>query len=127
MNLFNLAELVDASRSLNQYENKKEINNQNIFIEEIFEKLFKNSKISHNKIYNFTKNLNIGIVLTAHPTEVKRRTLIQKYHNITEILEKRDLLKNFPSQRDELNKKLYDELTIIWNTDDIKRFKPSPR
>ena len=126
MNLFNLAELVDASRSLNQYENKKEINNQNIFIEEIFEKLFKNSKISHNKIYNFTKNLNIGIVLTAHPTEVKRRTLIQKYHNITEILEKRDLLKNFPSQRDELNKKLYDELTIIWNTDDIKRFKPSP-
>ena len=126
MNLFNLAELVDASRSLNQYENKKEINNQNIFIEEIFEKLFKNSKISHSKIYNFTKNLNIGIVLTAHPTEVKRRTLIQKYHNITEILEKRDLLKNFPSQRDELNKKLYDELTIIWNTDDIKRFKPSP-
>ena len=31
-------------------------------------------------------NLNIGIVLTAHPTEVKRRTLIQKYHNIIEIL-----------------------------------------
>ena len=44
------------------------------------------------------KNLNIGIVLTAHPTEVKRRTLIQKYHKITEILEERDLLKNYPSK-----------------------------
>ena len=114
------------SRNLNEYENKKNINSKNIFIEEIFEKLFKNKKISNNKIYNFAKNLNIGIVLTAHPTEVKRRTLIQKYHNITEILEQKDLLKNFPSKTKNLNKKLYDELTIIWNTDDLKRFKPSP-
>ena len=70
--------------------------------------------------------MKIGIVLTAHPTEVKRRTLIQKYHNITEILEQRDLLKHFPSKLKILDKKLFDELTIIWNTDDLKRFKPSP-
>ena len=126
MNLLNLAEMVDASRNLDEYENKKKINNKNIFIEEIFEKLFKNKKISNNKIYNFAKSLNIGIVLTAHPTEVKRRTLIQKYHNITEILEQRDLFKNFPSKTIKLDKKLYDELTVIWNTDDLKRFKPSP-
>ncbi len=25
-----------------------------------------------------------------------------------------------------MNKKLYDEFTIIWNTDDLKRFKPTP-
>jgi len=126
MNLLNLAEMVDASRNLDEYENKKKINNKNIFIEEIFENLFKNKKISNNKIYNFAKSLNIGIVLTAHPTEVKRRTLIQKYHNITEILEQRDLFKNFPSKTIKLDKKLYDELTVIWNTDDLKRFKPSP-
>ena len=87
MNLINLAELIDASRSLNEYENnKKKINNSNLFIEEIFEDLFNNKNISDSKIYNHAKNLNIGIVLTAHPTEVKRRTLIQKYHKITEIL-----------------------------------------
>ena len=126
MNLLNLAEMVDASRNLDDYENKKKINNKNIFIEEIFEKLFKNKKISNNKIYDFAKKLNIGIVLTAHPTEVKRRTLIQKYHHITEILEQRDLFKNFPSKTAKLDKKLYDELTVIWNTDDLKRFKPSP-
>ena len=126
MNLLNLAELVDASRSLNEYENKKNITSKNIFIEEIFENLFNNNNIPNNKIYNFAKSLNIGIVLTAHPTEVKRRTLIQKYHRITEILEQRDLLNNFPSKKVILNKQLYDELTIIWNTDDLKRFKPSP-
>ena len=127
MNVINLAESIDASRSLNEYENnKKKINNSNLFIEEIFEDLFNNKNISENRIYDHAKNLNIGIVLTAHPTEVKRRTLIQKYHTITEILEQRDLLKNYPSKIKILDKKLFDELTIVWNTDDLKRVKPSP-
>ncbi len=127
MNFINLAESIDASRSLNIYENdKKNISNKNIFIEEIFEELFENNKIPDSKIYNLAKNLNIGIVLTAHPTEVKRRTLIQKYHTITEILEQRELLKSFPTKLKLLDKKLYDEFTIIWNTDDLKRVKPTP-
>ncbi len=127
MNLINLAELVDASRVLNDYENnKKKLNKQSIFIEEIFEDLFKKKNISKNTIYNLAKSLNIGIVLTAHPTEVKRRTSIQKYHKIIEILEQRELLKNFPSKLKILDKELFDELTIIWNTDDLKRVRPSP-
>jgi len=88
MNFINLSESIDASRKLDEYENnQKDSKNKNIFIEEIFEELFKNKGIPNNKIYNLAKNLNIGVVLTAHPTEVKRRTLIQKYHKITEILE----------------------------------------
>ncbi len=127
MNFINLADQIDTSRKLDEYENsKKKISSNNLFIEEIFEDLFKNKKLSETKIYNTAKNLRIGIVLTAHPTEVKRRTLIQKYHNIIEILEQRDLLKHFPSKLKILEKKLLDELTIIWNTDDLKRFKPSP-
>ncbi len=127
MNFINLAESIDASRRLNEYENsKKNSSSKNIFIEEIFEELFKNNNISSNTIYNLAKNLNIGIVLTAHPTEVKRRTLIQKYHKITEIMEQRELLKKFPLKLKTLDKKIYDEFTIIWNTDDLKRTRPSP-
>ena len=127
MNFINLAELIDASRSFNEYENsKRKIANHNLFIEEIFEDLFNNKNLSEKKIYDTAKNLDIGIVLTAHPTEVKRRTLIQKYHKIIEILEQRDLLKAFPSKLRLLDKELFDELTIIWNTDDLKRSKPSP-
>ena len=126
MNFINLAESIDASRTLDEFENNKAKANKNIFIEEIFEELFKDRKIPSNKIYNTAKNLNIGIVLTAHPTEVKRRTLIQKYHNITELLEQRELMKSFPSKQKIIDRKLYDEITIIWNTDDLKRTKPSP-
>ncbi len=127
MNFINIAESIDAARKLDEYENKNQIDaNKNIFIEEIFEGFFKNRKISTKKIYEIAKNLNIGIVLTAHPTEVKRRTLILKYHKITEILEQRDLLKKFPSKLKILDKKLYDEFTVIWNTDELKRTRPSP-
>ena len=127
MNFINLSESIDASRKLDEYENKqKDLKNKNIFIEEIFEELFKNKDISNNKIYDLAKNLNIGVVLTAHPTEVKRRTLIQKYHRITEILEERNLIKSYPSKIKILDRKLYDEITIIWNTDELKRIKPTP-
>ena len=127
MNFINLAEAIDTSRNLDAYENsQKKSLKHNIFIEEIFENLFKNNKIPNNKIYNLAKNLDIGIVLTAHPTEVKRRTLIQKYHRIIEILEQRDLLKSYPSKLKKLHKQLFDEFTIIWNTDDLKRTRPSP-
>ena len=127
MNLYNLAESVDASRTLDQFENSSiDKKNKNIFIEEIFESFFKNKNISNKEIFDLAKRLNIGIVLTAHPTEVKRRTLIQKYHTLTEILEQRNLLKNYPSKIKLLDKKMFDEITIIWNTDELKRYKPSP-
>ena len=127
MNFINIAESIDGARKLDEYENNSESNsNKNIFIEEIFESFFNDRKISANKIYNVAKNLNIGVVLTAHPTEVKRRTLILKYHKIAEILDQRDLLKKYPSKIKILDKKIYDEFTIIWNTDDLKRVKPTP-
>ena len=126
MNFINLSETTDASRKLDEYENNKKNNNKNIFIEEIFEKLFKDKKITNKKIYDVAKKLNIGVVLTAHPTEVKRRTLIQKYNKIIKILEQRDLYKKNLSKLKTLDKDLYNEITIIWNTDELKRSKPTP-
>mgnify|MGYP006266047525 FL=1 len=123
----NLAESLDASRKLNEFENPYfKSKNQNLFIEDIIESLFKNKKISDKKIYEQATKLDIGIVLTAHPTEVKRRTLIQKYANLIEIMEQRHLYKKYPSKIIELDRKLYSEIAIIWKTDELKRTKPSP-
>ncbi len=127
LNLMNLAESLDASRKLNEFENPYfKSKNQNLFIEDIIESLFKNKKIPDKKIYEQATKLDIGIVLTAHPTEVKRRTLIQKYANLIEIMEQRHLYKKYPSKIIELDRKLYSEIAIIWKTDELKRTKPSP-
>ena len=127
LNLMNLAESLDASRKLNEYENPYFKNkNQNIFIEDIIKNLFKNRNISNNKIYEQATKLDIGIVLTAHPTEVKRRTLIQKYANLIELMEQRHLYKKYPTKILEIDRKIYTEITVIWKTDELKRSKPSP-
>ena len=127
LNLMNLAESLDASRKLNEYDNPYFKNKkQNLFIEDIINNLFKNKKISDKKIYDQATKLDIGIVLTAHPTEVKRRTLIQKYANLTTLMEQRHLYKKYPSKIIEIDRKLYSEIAIIWKTDELKRTKPSP-
>lgn len=127
LNLMNLAESFDASRKLNDYENFPEKNkDQNLFIEDIIENLFRKKNLSDKKIFENINKLDIGIVLTAHPTEVKRRTLIQKYAKLIDLLEQRQLLKKYPSKIKEMDEKLYNEISIIWKTDEIKRVKPSP-
>ena len=127
LNLMNLAESLDASRKLNEYDNPYFKNKkQNLFIEDIINNLFKNRKISDKKIYDQATKLDIGIVLTAHPTEVKRRTLIQKYANLTTLMEQRHRYKKYPAKIIEIDRKLYSEIAIIWKTDELKRTKPSP-
>ena len=65
INFINLAELIDTSRSLNEYENsKKKIANNNLFIEEIFEDLF-NSKNLSEKQLEYAANDVLYLILVS--------------------------------------------------------------
>jgi phosphoenolpyruvate carboxylase len=64
--------------------------------------------------------MQIDLVLTAHPTEVNRRTLIQKYDDIAECLRRLD-------RGDEDAQHRLDELIRqIWHTDEIRKQRPTP-
>jgi len=62
-------------------------------------------------------NLQVELVLTAHPTEAKRRTILSKTFRIAEILrqmENRDLL---PHEIEAYKEALHVEITSFWLTD----------
>lgn len=61
----------------------------------------------------------VDLVLTAHPTEVNRRTLIQKYDQITDCLRHEDLGQN-------CSERLADLIAQIWHTREIRRQRPTP-
>ncbi|WP_440877353.1 phosphoenolpyruvate carboxylase [Thalassotalea sp. PLHSN55] len=61
--------------------------------------------------------LHIELVLTAHPTEVNRRTFIHKYHEIAEQLVNSDA---------ELNPRIEELIEQAWNTDEIRHQRPTP-
>jgi phosphoenolpyruvate carboxylase len=61
----------------------------------------------------------VEVVLTAHPTEVLRRTLIQKYDEISELLRE-----TASARRDEQLQRVIAE---AWHTDEIRQERPSPQ
>ncbi|MCC6076975.1 phosphoenolpyruvate carboxylase [Pseudomonas sp. GCM10022188] len=71
--------------------------------------------------------LDIELVLTAHPTEVTRRTLIQKYDEITACLAARDHGDLSAREKAALHRDLSRLLAEVWHTDEIRRRRPTPQ
>ena len=69
--------------------------------------------------------VRIELVLTAHPTEVLRRTLIQKYDAIAALLEERQRLPD--AARPALDERLERLIAESWHTDEIRRERPLPQ
>lgn len=86
---------------------------------ELIQQLHSNCGQSAQQIAETLSQLQIDLVLTAHPTEVNRRTLIQKYDAITDCLKRLD--RNEP-----VNERLDQLIAQIWHTDEIRRQRPTP-
>src|SRR6202011_3753608 len=70
--------------------------------------------------------LRIELVLTAHPTEIMRRTLQRKYNAIAQALAGLDRPDLTPLERDALVGELRREITAAWETEEVRRERPSP-
>ncbi len=70
--------------------------------------------------------LDIELVLTAHPTEVTRRTLIQKYDAIAACLAARDHADLSLREQVRVRRELCRLLAEVWHTEEIRRSKPTP-
>jgi phosphoenolpyruvate carboxylase len=70
--------------------------------------------------------LDIELVLTAHPTEVARRTLIQKYDAIAAQLAAQDHSDLSSAEREQVTARLQRLIAEAWHTEEIRRSRPSP-
>ena len=77
--------------------------------------------VAPEQLHATVSQLRIELVLTAHPTQVLRRSLLQRYNEIGAILERRDA-----GVEDGIEEALRQQLTIIWDTDEVIRNKPTP-
>lgn len=69
--------------------------------------------------------LRIELVLTAHPTEVTRRTLIRKYDQIVDTLADRQNGSLLVFEQDKLRGRLHRLVEEIWSTDEIRTTRPT--
>jgi len=69
--------------------------------------------------------LRIELVLTAHPTEAKRRTVLSKLQRISDLLRHLQDADLLPRERAELLAGLQAEITALWLTDRARTTRPA--
>ena len=81
--------------------------------------------VSADDLHAAVRGLGIEMVLTAHPTQVVRRSLLQKHRRIADLLSSGD---HGPTlvEAARLRAELARELLAHWATDEVQRTQPTP-
>ena len=70
--------------------------------------------------------LRINPVLTAHPTEARRRTALVALRRCAVLVDRLDDPRLTPSEDREVRRRLREEITILWRTADLRSIAPEP-
>ena len=70
--------------------------------------------------------LAVSPVLTAHPTEARRRTTLVALGRCAALLGRLDDPRLTPSEDREVRRHLREEITILWRTSDLRMVAPTP-
>ncbi|XP_023645073.1 phosphoenolpyruvate carboxylase 4 isoform X2 [Capsella rubella] len=92
---------------------------------DVFSKLLQGG-ISPDELYDTVCKQGVEIVLTAHPTQINRRTLQYKHIRIAHLLEYNDRPDLGLEDRETVIEDLVREITSLWQTDELRRQKPTP-
>lgn len=126
-------DLLTVGRAFSQFLNLANIaeqefnsnNDQNDPIETLFNHLDK-ANIQADTFEKALEQLQIELVLTAHPTEVTRRTLIHKHSELAKCLSKIHASDINQSQRDKVETRIAELISQAWHTEEIRTVRPTP-
>jgi phosphoenolpyruvate carboxylase len=68
--------------------------------------------------------VSLRLVLTAHPTEAARRTVLASHLRVAALLAELDDPLLAPARRDEIELELAAEITALWQTDEVRSRRP---
>ncbi|WP_423910948.1 phosphoenolpyruvate carboxylase [Candidatus Spongiihabitans sp.] len=84
------------------------------------------ANIKPEDLYEQVCKLNIELILTAHPTEILRRSVSSKFQRIAGLLAEQDRHDLSDTERFEIKLGLHRAITEVWETDEIRRLRPTP-
>jgi phosphoenolpyruvate carboxylase len=125
LNLANIAEQHHRIRRRRDYQREAGSRPQRGSCADSFMRLV-TAGIAPDRVREAVCALQIELVLTAHPTEIARRTLVQKYNRIAQWLMARDRVDLTVPEREELTASLRREITSAWGTSEVRGERPTP-
>ncbi|CAM8995288.1 unnamed protein product [Rhodiola kirilowii] len=96
-------------------------------IEETFKRLVGQLGKTPDEVFDALKNQTVDLVLTAHPTQSIRRSLLQKHGRIRNCLTQLYAKDITPDDKQELDEALQREIQAAFRTDEIRRTPPTPQ
>ncbi|MEE2870628.1 phosphoenolpyruvate carboxylase [Alcanivorax sp. MD8A] len=125
LNLSNIAEQHHRERLHRQHQRYPGDPGGDQGLRDVLERLTQ-QQIPAETLTDTLRSLSVELVLTAHPTEVTRRTLIRKYDQIADLLGELDRADLNDEERATLRARLRRVILAAWTTDEIRREKPTP-
>ncbi|HEU4692159.1 MAG TPA: phosphoenolpyruvate carboxylase, partial [Vicinamibacterales bacterium] len=125
LNLANVAEQHHRIRRRRAYLRDPSSPPQRGSSEETFARLVRRG-ISPADLHQAVCSLQVELVLTAHPTEVSRRTLIHKHNRVAQLLAEGDRPDLTVPERTELQAALRREILAAWKTDEVRHQRLTP-
>ena len=80
---------------------------------------------SPEQIQQLLESLSIGLVLTAHPTEARRRTMLVALRRTFELIDRLDDPRLTPNEDSEIRRRLREEISLLWRTSALRTERPS--
>jgi len=120
LNLANLAEQYHNIRRHRDHDKESSVE----AIEDTLARL-KAHGVPPDRLYQCICDMRIEFVMTAHPTEVARRTLILKYDEMSACLERLDRDDLLPEEEAAVTSRLRVLIAEAWNTDEIRHERPT--
>lgn len=120
--LINTAEQVHRVRRRHSYARESGGRAQPASLQWLFESL-KARGSSAEQVRSLLKTAEVSPVLTAHPTEATRRTLLRLQARLADALLERDAAS--PRQRPLHEAEIEAEIELLWLTDEVRRDRPS--
>lgn len=71
-------------------------------------------------------DLRVTPVLTAHPTEARRRTVLVALRRCARLIARLDDPRLTPDEDRDVRRRLREEITILWQTAELRAVSPSP-
>ncbi len=82
---------------------------------------YRKQKISYRRVKSILENLSIELVLTAHPTEAQRRSILEKIFLIDGLIYKREYHVLTPREKAEIDRSIDEAIMLLWQTDELRR------
>lgn len=119
--LANLAEQHHRLRRRRQYEQEERVARESLA--DAFRRL-ERAGVGQTELDEAARRTSLELVLTAHPTEAARRTVLAAHLRLASYLSELDDPRLPSSRAAEIEDALAEEITALWQTDEVREQRP---